>query len=166
MSYPRGPTLQSRHMPQALKKHLDSQVAGNDRPPYPKVDHYWFKVAQNYEPLALQADCKHRSRLAAHNLTMDSSTGEISYMHLGLFWDGLVTGLCPASVGCFFVVQKNLMPEGGRLPRKTHEGLLGRFRGFLGSAVALLGGCPPLAFVCRRLTMLSSWNDVKDTGHV
>ena len=31
--------------------HLDSQVAGNNRPLYPKVDHYWFQVAHNYEPL-------------------------------------------------------------------------------------------------------------------
>ena len=38
-----------------LKLHLDSQVAGNNRPLYPKVDHYLFKVAHNYEPLALQA---------------------------------------------------------------------------------------------------------------
>ena len=38
---------------------LDSQVAGNHRPLYPEVDHNWFKVAHNYEPLALQvaADC-------------------------------------------------------------------------------------------------------------
>ena len=35
--------------------YLDSQVAGNNRPLYPKVDHYWLKVAHNnYEPLALQ----------------------------------------------------------------------------------------------------------------
>ena len=34
--------------------YLDSQVAGNHRPLYPKVDHYWVKVAHNYEPLALQ----------------------------------------------------------------------------------------------------------------
>ena len=34
--------------------YLDSQVAGNSRPLYPKVDHYWFKVAHNYEPRALQ----------------------------------------------------------------------------------------------------------------
>ena len=33
---------------------LESQVAGNNRPLDPKVDHYWLKVAQNYEPLALQ----------------------------------------------------------------------------------------------------------------
>ena len=33
--------------------YLDSQVAGNNRPLYPKVDHYWFKVAHNFEPLAL-----------------------------------------------------------------------------------------------------------------
>ena len=33
---------------------LDSQVAGDYRPLYPEVDHYWFKVARNYEPLALQ----------------------------------------------------------------------------------------------------------------
>ena len=37
-----------------LKGYLDSQVAGNDRPLYPKVDHYWLQVAHNYEPLALQ----------------------------------------------------------------------------------------------------------------
>ena len=35
-------------------KDLESQVAQNNRPLYPKVDHYWFKVAHNYEPLALQ----------------------------------------------------------------------------------------------------------------
>ena len=34
---------------------LNSQVAGNNGPLYPKVDHYWFKVAHNYTPLALQA---------------------------------------------------------------------------------------------------------------
>ena len=37
-----------------LGVYLDSQVAGNNRPLYPKVDHYWFKAAHNYEPLALQ----------------------------------------------------------------------------------------------------------------
>ena len=37
-----------------LSNYLDSQVAGNNRPLYPKVDHSWFKVAHNYEPLALQ----------------------------------------------------------------------------------------------------------------
>ena len=31
---------------------LDSQVAGNNRPLYAKVDHYWLKIAHNYEPLA------------------------------------------------------------------------------------------------------------------
>ena len=36
------------------KNNLDSQVVGNNRPLYPKVDHYWFKVAHNYVPLALQ----------------------------------------------------------------------------------------------------------------
>ena len=35
---------------------LDNQVAGNTRPQYPKVDHYWFKLAHNYEPLALQVE--------------------------------------------------------------------------------------------------------------
>ena len=30
---------------------LDSQVAGNKRPLYPKVEHSWLKC--NYEPLAL-----------------------------------------------------------------------------------------------------------------
>ena len=38
----------------ALHEDLDSQVAGNNRPLCSKVDHYWFKVAHNYEPLALQ----------------------------------------------------------------------------------------------------------------
>ena len=33
---------------------LNSQVAGNDRPLYPKVDQYWLKVAHSYAPLALQ----------------------------------------------------------------------------------------------------------------
>ena len=36
------------------RAYLESQVAGNNRPLYPKVDHYWFTVAHNYEPLALQ----------------------------------------------------------------------------------------------------------------
>ena len=36
--------------------YLDSQVAANNRPLYPKVGHYWCKVAQNYEPLALQVE--------------------------------------------------------------------------------------------------------------
>ena len=36
---------------------LDSQVAGNNPPPYPKVDLSWFKVeAHNYDPLALQVE--------------------------------------------------------------------------------------------------------------
>ena len=34
---------------------LVEQVAGNNWPLYPKVNHHWFKVAQNDEPLALQA---------------------------------------------------------------------------------------------------------------
>ena len=34
--------------------YMDSQVAGNKRPLHRKVDHYWFKVAHNYEALALQ----------------------------------------------------------------------------------------------------------------
>ena len=46
--------------------HLDSQVAGNNRPLYPKVDHYWFKVAHNYGLLALQA---------ALNLSSSSQNG-------------------------------------------------------------------------------------------
>ena len=29
------------------KAFLDSQVAGSNRPLYPKVDHYWLKVAHN-----------------------------------------------------------------------------------------------------------------------
>ena len=40
--------------PPSPKPYLDSQVAGNSRPLYPKVDHHWLKVAPNYEPLALQ----------------------------------------------------------------------------------------------------------------
>ena len=36
--------------------YLESQVAGNNRPLYPKVNQYWFKVAHHYEPLALQVD--------------------------------------------------------------------------------------------------------------
>ena len=35
---------------------LNSQVAGNNRPLYPKVDHDCFKAARNYEPLALQVE--------------------------------------------------------------------------------------------------------------
>ena len=41
--------------------YLESQVAGNNRPLYPKVGHYWFKVAHNYEPLALQVRSSCRS---------------------------------------------------------------------------------------------------------
>ena len=37
-----------------IQGNLDSQLAGNYRPLYPKVNHFWFKVAHNYEPLALQ----------------------------------------------------------------------------------------------------------------
>ena len=37
-----------------VKEYLDSQVAGRNRPLYHKVDHHWFKVAHNDEPLALQ----------------------------------------------------------------------------------------------------------------
>ena len=39
------------HLPLVLRftnpcmDYLDSQVAGNNGPLYPKVDHYWFKVA-------------------------------------------------------------------------------------------------------------------------
>ena len=43
-----------RNLP--TSSYLDSQVAGNYRPLYPKVDHYWFKVAHNHEPLALQVE--------------------------------------------------------------------------------------------------------------
>ena len=44
------------HVPQVYLNIIcmDSQVAGNNWPLYPKVDHYWFKVAHNYEPPALQ----------------------------------------------------------------------------------------------------------------
>ena len=31
-------------------------MAEKYRPLYPKVDHYWCKVAHNYEPLALHVD--------------------------------------------------------------------------------------------------------------
>ena len=43
--------------PENNRYYLDSQVAGNKGPLYPKVDHYWFKVAHNSEPLALQVGC-------------------------------------------------------------------------------------------------------------
>ena len=43
---------------EADSKYLDSQVAGNNRALYPKVEHYWFKVAHNFEPLALQVNPK------------------------------------------------------------------------------------------------------------
>ena len=39
------------------REYLEIQVAQNNRPLYPKVAHYWFKVAHNYEPLALQVGC-------------------------------------------------------------------------------------------------------------
>ena len=42
-----------KHGGKQIEIYLDSQVAGNNRPLYPKVDRYWFKVAHNYEPLAL-----------------------------------------------------------------------------------------------------------------
>ena len=48
-----------------LEVYLDSQVAGNDRPLYPKVDHYWFKVAHNYSPLYPKVD--HYWFKVAHN---------------------------------------------------------------------------------------------------
>ena len=38
----------------SISWYLDRQAAGNNGPLYPKVDHYKFKVAHNYEPLALQ----------------------------------------------------------------------------------------------------------------
>ena len=41
---------------QYITLYPDSQVAGNNRPLYSKVDYYWSKVAHNYEPLALQVD--------------------------------------------------------------------------------------------------------------
>ena len=44
--------------------YLDSQVAGNHRPLYPKVDHHWFKVAHSYEPLALQVTALEPESLA------------------------------------------------------------------------------------------------------
>ena len=43
-------------MGRGLSCYLDSQVAGNIRPLYPKVGQYWLKVAHNYELLALQVD--------------------------------------------------------------------------------------------------------------
>ena len=39
------PELKSEICP---KPYLDSQVAGNNRPLYPKVDHYWLAAAHNY----------------------------------------------------------------------------------------------------------------------
>ena len=44
-----------------LYLYLDSQVAENYRPLYPKVDHYWFKVAHDYELLALQVHSSKKS---------------------------------------------------------------------------------------------------------
>ena len=43
---------------------LDSHVAGNNGPLYPKVDHFWLKVAHNYEPLALLGVFIHYMALA------------------------------------------------------------------------------------------------------
>ena len=36
--------------------HLKSQVAQNNRPPYPKVAHNWLKVAPKYRLLVFQED--------------------------------------------------------------------------------------------------------------
>ena len=42
------------HAKPIVSPYLDSQVAGNNSPLSPKVDHSGFKVAHNSEPLALQ----------------------------------------------------------------------------------------------------------------
>ena len=72
---------------------LHSQVAGNNRPVYPKVDHYWFKVAQNYEPLALQVltrvdytgfmkdPCEKATRLYIRSVDVSSSMVILFYGH-------------------------------------------------------------------------------------
>ena len=56
--FPRGPYtflkgIRTMDPSKRCQNDLDSQLAGHNRPLYPKVDHYWFKVAHNYEPLAL-----------------------------------------------------------------------------------------------------------------
>ena len=66
--FPKGEHNFDNHpYPDYRNWYLDSQVAGNYRPLYPKVDHYWFKVAHNYEPLALQVIFvkPHKSRVVA-----------------------------------------------------------------------------------------------------
>ena len=60
-----------RHSNILVRPLLDSQVAGNHRPLYPKADHYRFEVAHNYEPLALQACCK-EMRWLRSNASRDS----------------------------------------------------------------------------------------------
>ena len=60
MRYPMQPAENYRlqelkhKAPSQAEGYLHSQVAENCRPLCPKVDHYWFKVAHNYETLALQ----------------------------------------------------------------------------------------------------------------
>ena len=56
-----GPTYTSSNWPyvgypsqKRGHEYLESQVAQTNGPLYPKVDHDWFKVAHNSEPLALQ----------------------------------------------------------------------------------------------------------------
>ena len=51
-----------------LRLDLDSQEAGNNRPRYPKVDHYWFQVAHNSEPLALQGGLQDLRPAQSHEL--------------------------------------------------------------------------------------------------
>ena len=53
VAFPEGPSTHYLWtlVPKAIKGILDSQVAGNNGPLYPKVDHHWFEVPHNYEPL-------------------------------------------------------------------------------------------------------------------
>ena len=80
--------------------YLDSQVAGNNRPLYPKVDHYWFKVAHNSEPLAyvLVELCKPNQ-----NLGMGLRTGkwvQISevWLNEGTFVPFSIQGIHPCGM--------------------------------------------------------------------
>ena len=84
--------LNFRYIPQAIiRAPLDSQAAGNYRPLYPKVDHYWFKVAHNSEPLALQA-----------YMLEGMFLNERLWAALGSFWAvGNCFGHCGAPAGSF-----------------------------------------------------------------
>ena len=57
---------------------LDSQVAGNNWPPYPKADQCWIKVAHNCRPLALQGAC-----ICAFLLSLESSASPERANNLG-----------------------------------------------------------------------------------